>query len=285
MRTVARFLTAPGSRCRIEFGMRSHDAEALIGTSGWMYRHWRTFYPKGLPARRHLEFISRVFPTVEINASFYRLPTAATFAKWAEQTPEGFVFAVKASRYLTHLKRLTDPEPAVELLLDAARHLGPRLGPFLLQLPPQFAARPDRLAGTLRAFREVGGSFGITPEVAVEFRHASWFASRETMQILRGERAALVLADSTRWPSPDHDPLTARWTYLRFHGTERGIYGVSRLRPWAAKIRAWRAAGRRVFAYFNNDWEGYALRDACTLARHAAVPIGADALVKDARQA
>lgn len=253
--------------------MRATSPRILIGTSGWMYRHWGSFYPKGLPARRHLEFISRVFPTVEINASFYRLPTAETFAKWAEQTPPDFVFAVKASRFLTHLKRLIDPEEPVRLLLEAAQHLGTKLGPFLLQLPPSFGVNPERLDAALVAFHEVGASLGISPQVAVEFRHPTWFASREPLAVLRDHHAALVLPDSNRWPAAPGDPLTARWTYLRFHGRGAGAYGVTRLRPWARKVRAWEAAGKRVFAYFNNDWEQHALLDGRTLARLTGVPV------------
>jgi uncharacterized protein YecE (DUF72 family) len=241
----------------------------LIGTSGWMYRHWAGFYPEGLPSRRHLEFFARAFPTVEINASFYMLPKPESFARWRSQTPPSFVFAVKASRYLTHLKRLIDPEPAVEKLLTAALPLGDRLGPVLLQLPPAFAANPERLDAALAAFRTVGTALGLVPRVALEPRHASWFASDEILAILRAHDAALVLAHSERWPTPDPDTLTASWVYARFHGAGHGLYGVSRLRPWARRLRRWHAEGRPVFAYFNNDWHQYALRDARTLIRLA----------------
>ncbi len=239
----------------------------LIGTSGWMYRHWAHFYPRRLPSRRQLEWISRVFPTVEINASFYMLPTAESFTRWAEQTPDGFVFAVKASRFLTHMKRLIDPAPAAEKLLAVARQLGDKLGPILLQLPPQFQARPDRLAEALAAFHDVGAGLGLSPQIAVEFRHASWFESRETLAVLRRHRAALVHTHSVRWPATPPDVLTAPWVYLRFHGPGPTPYGVSRLRSWAQRIHRWRAEGRTVYAYFNNDGGGHALRDARSLMR------------------
>ena len=245
------------------------DARLLIGTSGWQYRHWAGFYPEGVAQRRHLEFFSRQFPTVEINASFYMLPKPESFARWRAQTPPSFVFAVKASRYLTHLKRLIDPVPAVEKLLRAAQPLGRKLGPVLLQLPPTFAANVERLDATLVAFRDVGAELGLPVRVAVEPRHASWFAAREVLAVLRAHDAALVLAHSERWPVPDPDLLTASWVYARFHGAGHGLYGVSRLRPWAAHMRRWHRDGRPVFAYFNNDWQQYALRDARTLMRLA----------------
>jgi uncharacterized protein YecE (DUF72 family) len=181
--------------------MVERSGRLLVGTSGWIYRHWVPFLPRKLPQRRWLEFLSRVFPTIEINASFYMLPKPETFARWAEQTPQGFLFAVKASRYLTHMKRLRDPEPAVEKLLHAARPLGAKLGPLLLQLPPQFSVDPPRLAAALEAFRAIGRSIKLVPRLAVEFRHRSWLDSSETLAVLRRHRSALVLAHSTRWPS------------------------------------------------------------------------------------
>jgi uncharacterized protein YecE (DUF72 family) len=238
----------------------------LIGTSGWVYRHWAGFYG-AIPPDQRLEHISRVFPTVEINASFYALPTADRFARWAQQTPPGFVFAVKLSRDVTHVRKLVECREPVDRFLAAARHLGSKLGPILVQLPPSVRARPDRLGALLAHLRETGAAMDLAPRVAVEFRHASWIQSADTRDVLRAHRAALVLAHSTRWPRPDSEPLTAPWVYVRFHGTGPGPYGVTRLRPWASKIRQWSAAGRRVYAYFNNDWEGHALRDARTLIR------------------
>src|SRR3954465_5222400 len=141
----------------------------IIGTSGWQYRHWReTFYPRGVPQRLWLEYYAARFTTVESNAAFYRLPEAATFASWAERTPDDFVMAVKASRYLTHILRLNEPEEPVKLLVAHARELGPKLGPILLQLPPSMSIDLERLVRTLDAF---------PPDwrVAVEFRHDSWF--------------------------------------------------------------------------------------------------------------
>ena len=237
-----------------------------------MYRHWVPFLPPRLAKRRWLEYVSRVFPTVEINASFYMLPAAETFARWAGETPPGFVFAVKASRFLTHVLKLDRPREPVERLLDAARHLGKKLGPILVQLPESFHTRPDRLEETLQAFHDVGAALGVRTRVAVELRHASWFESREVMAVLRRHRAAPVIAHSSgRWPMAEAKTAAfARFVYLRFHGAGySGLYGVSRLRPWAARIRVWRREGRTVFAFFNNDIGGAALRDARTLTRLA----------------
>jgi len=180
----------------------------LIGTSGWQYRHWReTFYPHGLAQRQWLEFYGERFETVESNAAFYRLPEAATFAAWAERTPPGFVMAVKASRYLTHVLRLKEPEQPIRLLVARARELGDKRGPILIQLPPTFPLNLDRLSSTLDAFPTEW-------RVAVEFRHKSWFRD-EARRILEERGAALCLAD--RWGPLTPIWRTTDWTYLRFH--------------------------------------------------------------------
>jgi uncharacterized protein YecE (DUF72 family) len=252
---------------------RERRGAVRIGTSGWSYPHWRPWFP-GVPAARWLEHLSRLFPTVEINNSFYMLPAAESFARWASQTPAGFTFAVKVSRYLTHVKKLAESREPAERFLANARHLGGKLGPLLVQLPGTLRARPDRLDETLAALRAAGREHGIAPRVALEFRHESWLESAEVLDTLRRHGAALVLAHSTRWPYPRSEPLTAAWTYLRFHGAAgSGAYGVSRLRPWARKIRRWSATGRAVYVYFNNDWGGHALRDARTLMRLVGQPV------------
>jgi uncharacterized protein YecE (DUF72 family) len=234
---------------------------AHVGCSGWNYDDWRgRFYPEGLPPRRWLEHYSRVLGTVEVNATFYRLPTREAVAGWAEQTPPGFVLALKASRYLTHVKRLTDMGQGVARYYERIEPLlgSPKLGPVVWQLPPNFRRDDDRLAGALDALPEGRHCF--------EFRHESWFVA-EVYELLRSHGAALVIGDTPERPFQTHE-MTADWTLVRFHRGargRRGNYSASELRSWAARIAQWR---RRVevFAYFNNDWEGFAPRNALTLA-------------------
>jgi uncharacterized protein YecE (DUF72 family) len=233
----------------------------LIGTSGFQYRHWRgRFYPPDLAQKRWLEYYAERFRAVELNITFYRLPPPATFAEWASRVPDDFVFAVKASRYLTHLRRLIEPEEPVERLMDGASRLGPKLGPVLLQLPPGMRAAPDRLDRTLAAFPS-----GV--RVALEVRDRSWF-SEEVRDVLTRHHAALCLTDTLYKRSPIW--RTAGWTYLRFHGGRARpwpCYGRGALDWWAN--RAEEAWGRDadVYAFFNNDPAGCAVRDAALFAR------------------
>ena len=228
----------------------------FVGTSGWQYADWRdAFYPAGLPTTGWLDHYGSVFSTVEVNNTFYRLPEAATFDRWKRETRGGFVMAVKASRYLTHLRRLRDPREPVDLFFSRAKRLGPRLGPVLLQLPPNLPAAPDRLEETLAAFRG-------RCRVAVEFRHRSWLTD-EVLALLDRSRSALVLADR---PGARVDPVvTGGWSYLRFHqGTRTGPgYRRAKLRAWADRIAALPA--RQVFVYFNNDTAAAAPHDAMIL--------------------
>jgi uncharacterized protein YecE (DUF72 family) len=201
---------------------------------------------------------------VELNVTFYRQPRPAVFEGWARRAPEGFVFAVKASRFLTHVKRLREPQESVDILLDGASRLGPYLGPILLQLPPDFEAEPGRLAETL-------GAFPPEIRVAVEPRHASWFTD-EVRGVLREHRAALCWADR-RGPKTPTDPewATAPWGYVRFHtgAAARGCYGELSLRRWLDRIRAAWPDDRDAFLYWNNDFWGCAPRDAGVFARLA----------------
>jgi uncharacterized protein YecE (DUF72 family) len=228
----------------------------LIGTSGWQYADWRdAFYPAGLPTSRWLGHYVSVFSTVEVNNTFYRLPEAATFDRWKRETLSGFVMAVKASRYLTHVRRLRDPHEPVDLFVSRAKRLGPRLGPVLLQLPPNLPAAPDRLEETLAAF-------GRRCRIAVEFRHRSWL-NDEVLAILDRSSSALVLAD--RPGARVHPIVTGGWSYLRFHQgtrTEPG-YRREKLRVWADRIAALPA--KQVFVYFNNDTAAAAPHDAAVL--------------------
>ncbi|HEX5936500.1 MAG TPA: DUF72 domain-containing protein, partial [Actinomycetota bacterium] len=202
-----------------------------VGTSGWQYDDWRgAFYPDGLPQRRWLEHYASEFSTVEVNNSFYRLPERDTFGRWRDQTPAGFVVTVKASRFITHLKRLKDPEEPVALLWDRSSGLGERLGPVLFQLPPRFPADVGRLGGLLSALPD-----GMRP--AFEFRDPSWYTD-EVFLLLDDARAALV------WPDRPGTratlPALGGWLYARFHqGTEHGPgYRREKLRRWASRIAA-----------------------------------------------
>jgi uncharacterized protein YecE (DUF72 family) len=231
-----------------------------IGTSGFAYEHWRgTYYPPGSRGREFAHHAS-MFDTVELNVTFYRMPSEATFTTWARQAPDGFIFAVKASRYLTHVKRLRDPRPSVELLMDRARQLGDHLGPILVQLPPDMPVELERLAETLDAFPP-------GTRVAVEPRHASWFIE-DVRELLMAKGAALCWADR-RGPIKPLWP-TADWGYIRFHGGQaspRPCYGSAALTTWAERIRdAWGPAADG-YAYFNNDHRGCALRDAAVFSR------------------
>ena len=236
---------------------------ALIGTSGWQYASWRgRFYPQKLRQADWLEHYAARFQTVEVNNAFYRLPEAATFAAWARRTPADFVVAVKASRYLTHVKRLADPAQPVGRFMERAVHLGPKLGPVLVQLPPTLAADLGRLDGALRQFPA-----GV--RVAVEFRHPSWFTD-ETRALLGERGAALCLADSPRRQTPVW--RTADWGYLRFHegrASPHPCYGRKALDTWAARLADVWAVEEDVYVFFNNDPQGCAVRDAAVFGRAA----------------
>jgi uncharacterized protein YecE (DUF72 family) len=228
-----------------------------IGCSGWSYEHWRgVLYPDRGASGSWLARYAEVFDTVEVNATFYRLPKGDTVARWAEMTPDGFVFAAKASRYLTHVRRLRELPPGIALLYERIQPIvdAAKLGPILWQLPRTFARDDERLGSALRDLPPGRHAF--------EFRHQSWYAD-EVYALLAEHRAALVVADragSTAAPWID----TAGWWYLRFHhgrGRE-GLYTRSQLRSWAERIGEARGD---VYAYFNNDWNGYALVNARTL--------------------
>ena len=232
----------------------------LIGTSGWQYRHWKgRLYPPRLPQKAWLEHYAARFATVEVNATFYRLPAPGTAEAWAARVPGDFVFAVKVSRYLTHIRRLRDPAEPVGRFMAVAEALGPRLGPVLMQLPPTMRADLDALDATLRMFPS-----GV--RVAVEPRHESWFAA-ELYALLERRGAALCWADRPRW-RPDH-VRTADWGYLRLHegrATPRPCYGRDALAAWAGRIAERFGPGDDVFVFTNNDPEGCAVRDARVLA-------------------
>ncbi len=231
----------------------------LVGTSGWQYQHWRgAFYPAGVPQRQWLEYYAGRFATVENNGTFYRLPAREMFEQWRARTPDGFVMAVKASRYLSHIRRLRDPAGPVQRMLDALAGLKDRLGPVLIQLPPSMTADPALLDDAL-------SQFPPHVRVAVEPRHASWWTDR-TREVLAARGAALCWTDRGGEPAT---PLwrTADWGYLRFHEGNADPwprYADSTLRDWADRVAAAWPGSAPVYAYFNNDQGGAAVLDAAS---------------------
>ncbi len=236
-----------------------------IGCSGWNYPHWhQTVYPKGLPARRWLEYYATLFETVEVNNTFYRLPSRSAVANWVEQTPPGFLFTIKASRFLTHMKRLTDMGGGVERFYERLEPLveSPKLGPVLWQLPERFHRNDDRLASALRRLPPGRHCF--------EFRHPSWFVP-DVYALLREHGVALVIGDHPERAFQTHE-LTTDWTFVRFHygkSGRNGNYSERELEEWKRRLAAWRTR-TEVFAYFNNDWEGFAVRNALWLKQRLA---------------
>lgn len=229
--------------------------QVRIGTSGWAYRDWNgPFYPDEVKAAERLGWISRRFSTLEINASFYRMPSDKAVAAWRDQTPEGFVFAWKASRFITHNKKLNDPHDPLAYMFERARGLGEKLGPVLFQLPPNLHRDLDRLERFLKALR-------WKARYVIEFRHDSWYAD-DVLDLMRDRGVALCISDHHDAPSPWE--VTGDFVYLRGHGPGGryyGRYGDGALREWADRIRAWRRE-RDVFVYFDNDQKSAAPRDA-----------------------
>jgi uncharacterized protein YecE (DUF72 family) len=228
-----------------------------IGCSGWNYKDWReAFYPKGVPQSRWLEHYATEFDTVEVNATFYRLPTRDTVANWVEQTPDGFRFAIKASRYLTHVKRLRELPRYFANFADRLEPLlhTPKMGPVLWQLPPTFKRDDERLAAALEALPPGRHAF--------EFREPDWFVP-DVYAALREHDVALVIGDHPKWPFQARE-LTADWTYVRLHYGKRGRrgnYSEAELETWKRRIAAWRRKAE-VLVYLNNDWEAFAIRNA-----------------------
>jgi uncharacterized protein YecE (DUF72 family) len=256
----------------------TRNAAVRVGCSGWQYKHWRgDFYPAELGLSRWFEFYSTRFDTVEINNSFYRLPEAETFARWQEQAPRQFVYAVKASRFLTHMKKLREPEDPLDRFFSNARELGSHLGPVLFQLPPRWPMNLDRLERFLdaleaqtRHLRRSG--FATRIRHAIEFREPSWYHER-VFALLHAHRIALCLHDMRGSSSPKL--VTGRFVYVRFHGvhesqrtvmrTYGGRYADQVLDEWADWLAERISSGIDVYAYFNNDVGGHAPRDALRL--------------------
>ncbi|HEX2193594.1 MAG TPA: DUF72 domain-containing protein [Candidatus Limnocylindria bacterium] len=230
-----------------------------IGCSGWQYSHWRgDLYPRELSQDRWFEFYAERFDTVELNNSFYRLPPADVFAGWARRAPAGFLLAVKASRYLTHIRRLREPREPLDRLWSRASRLGPHLGPMLYQLPPRWNRNVERLA----AFADAVPPGRLQ---AVELRDASWYHPDTYAALARGD-LALCLHDMAGSASPKAP--VGPFVYVRFHGSGAkygGRYTGQALRAWADRLVRWAGEGRACYAYFNNDVGGHAFRDAARL--------------------
>lgn len=228
-----------------------------VGTSGWQYRDWKErFYPERLPQRQWLTYFSERFPLVEVNNTFYMLPREETFVRWREGSAEGFTFVIKASRYITHIRRLGDARDAVSLMWSRCRRLGRKLGPVLFQLPPTLRRDEERLERFIRILPR-------TMRAAFEFRHPSW-DDEEIHRILDRHGCALVLADRPGARVPDI--VTGGWSYVRFHqGRPDGPdYPRAKLRRFADRLAG--MAAEETFVFFNNDPGGAAVRDATTLA-------------------
>jgi uncharacterized protein YecE (DUF72 family) len=243
--------------------MPAADGRSIrVGCSGWNYPSWKDEFYKGKPARLWLQHYAQVFDTVEVNNTFYRLPLQSSVARWVEETPPDFIFAVKASRYLTHIKRLGDLGAGIRRYYERLEPLvrSPKLGPVLWQLPPNFRRDDHRLAAALRALPPGRHCF--------EFRHASWFAE-PVYELLRAHGAALVIGDRPEVKEFQTHVFTTGWTFVRFHyGSRgrRGNYSKSEREEWARRFEEW-SRDVEIFAYFNNDWEGFAVRNALWLKR------------------
>ncbi len=243
------------------------SAGVFIGTSGWNYYDWKgRFYPEDVKPKEYLSHYAKTFLTTEVNYSFYHLPKPSTYQNWSAQVPDDFVFAVKASRTITHIRRLKEVTEEWRVFRENASALGGKLGPILLQFPPSFRKDTGLLEAFLQAGR--GSKRSSAQRLAFEFRHASWF-DREICELLAGYQSALVVAHSQRYPQAPYVP-TANFVYLRLHGPGAlfaSLYSEEQLSDWAAQVRSWTASGKSVFVYFNNDFHGYAIENARTLAR------------------
>ncbi len=234
-------------------------AQLHIGTSGWHYQHWKgTFYPENISPKEMFAFYARHFDTVEINNTFYRLPEPDTFDGWQQYSPRSFHFALKASRFITHMKKLKDPATSIAKFFSAAERLDRKLGPILFQLPPKWRLNSMRLAEFLDALP-------AEHRYVFEFRDESWLVP-QVFSLLRKHNAAFCIHDSDLRTSME---MTADFTYLRFHGPGpakySGSYSRSDLRRWATRIAGWRKGLSAVYLYFNNDIGGYAIRNALTI--------------------
>lgn len=230
-----------------------------IGTSGWHYPHWvGPFYLQHTPSQDFLAYYTQHFQTVEINNTFYHLPAHETIADWHDKTPRDFLFACKASRFITHMKKLKDPEQSIQRFFESIDVLGSKLGPILFQLPPRWKVNVERLDMFLRALP-------IRHRYAFEFRDESWFLPAID-EVLAKHNAAFCLYQLAGRNSPEK--VTADFVYIRLHGPNgpyQGQYDIRMLRTWAKKCLNWSETGQDVYCYFDNDQHGYAAQDAMKL--------------------
>ncbi len=240
-------------------GRVEQKTQVHIGTSGWHYKHWRgEFFPKELATAKWLRWYAERFDTVEINNSFYRLPAVTAIEGWCRETPESFCFAVKASRYITHNKKLKDPESSFDKFFSVMGRLERRLGPILFQLPPSWKLNLERL-------EEFLSSLPRDLRCVFEFRNATWNVP-EVYELLRKHNAAYCIYELAGFQSPLE--ITADFTYVRLHGPGnkyQGDYSEDTLRGWAEKIAAWRKQLKHVFVYFDNDQAAFAAKNALEL--------------------
>jgi uncharacterized protein YecE (DUF72 family) len=235
--------------------------DVFVGTSGWHYPHWKgAFYPPNLPASRMLDYYAEHLRTVELNNTFYRLPTESAVDGWRDSTPAGFCFAVKGSRYLTHMKKLKDAEPGIARFFERVARLGRKFGPVIFQLPPSWEVDAPRLDAFLSALPK-------RRRYAFELRNPTWHTA-EILRILRRHNAAFCIFEISGQFSGLH--LTANFSYMRLHGpggAYQGSYPEETLRDWRRRITEWRKELRAVYVYFDNDQAGYAVENAITLQR------------------
>ena len=241
-------------------------SKLFIGTSGWIYGHWTgIFYPENLPSREKLKYYSKYFKTTEINYSFYHLPRPSTYQNWYSQTPDEFVFAVKASRFITHIKRLKEVDEAWKVFLENALNLKEKLGPILFQFPPSFKAANEntkRLENFLKLITKNLKPKTYKLKAALEFRHKSW-CQEKIYKVLKKYNVAWVIADSPRYPRAD--VVTAYFAYIRMHCSKimfGSKYTKKEMEDLAKKIKNWLKEKLDVYCYFNNDFQGYAIENA-----------------------
>ncbi|WP_129714863.1 DUF72 domain-containing protein [Pedobacter sp. SYP-B3415] len=233
-----------------------------IGTSGWSYKHWRgSFYPEKLAARRHLTYYAERYNAVELNTSFYRIPLPGTIEKWMTEFPPGFKICPKMSRFLSHMKKLNDPEEPLERFFGVIDRMAEFTGPVLIQLPDNLSFKPE----TVERFYGILEKRYSAYRFAMEVRHPSWF-SAESISMMKTSGVTLVIAQSGLYPY--HEEVTAKDIYLRFHGPSKlydSSYSKKTLGGYAEKIHSWQQDGHQVWAFFNNDIHTYAIKNADTL--------------------
>lgn len=235
------------------------EAKIIIGTSGWSYKHWKgAFYPATIRDNQEFEFYQKYFNTVEINNSFYHLPLEKTFTNWRKETAEDFTFAVKASRYITHMKKLKNDDAGLETFLKRAAKLKEKLGPVLFQLPPSWKLNFERLENFVKALPD-------KHRYTFEFRNHSWY-DESVIELLTRHNIAFCIYELEHHLSPLH--VTADFVYIRLHGPGdkyQGYYSKAELKKWARRCQNWQKEGRDVYVFFDNDQSGYAAFNALTL--------------------